>query len=215
MDFDRIGVVVGLTAEARIARRRFSRVAVGGGTPAGAALAAERLTMQGAEALVSFGLAGGLDPMLRPGAIIVPAAVVTQGRHLATDPGLNSVLGGDTGHALLGADGIAATAQAKRYLFLATGCAAVDLESGPVAMVAERHGIPVAVLRAICDPAELDLPPAALGALNDAGAIGLLRVIGSAIGRPSQIPALVRLGRDAAAARTALVRALGAAVMNV
>ena len=208
MDFDRIGVVVGLTAEARIARRRFSRVAVGGGTAAGAALAAERLTMQGAQALVSFGLAGGLDPMLRPGTVIVPATVVTAGRHLATDPGLNAMFGDDTGHALLGADGIAATAESKRYLFLATGCAAVDLESGSVATVAERHGVPFAVLRAICDPAERDLPPAALGALNDGGAIGLLRVIGSVIGRPRQIPALVRLGRDAAAARATLVTSM-------
>jgi adenosylhomocysteine nucleosidase len=115
----------------------------------------------------------------------------------------------------LGADGIAVTSKVKRHLFLATGCAAVDLESGSVAMMAERHALPFCVLRAICDPAERDLPPAALGALNDAGAIGLLRVIGSMIARPSQIPALVRLGRDAAAARTALVRGLGAAIMNV
>ncbi len=209
MDFDRIGVVVGLTAEARIARRRFTRVAVGGGTPAGAALAADRLIARGAQGLVSFGLAGGLDPMLRPGAIILPAMVVTHGRHLLTDPDLNADLGGDTGHALLGADGVAATAAAKRQLFLATGCAAVDLESGSVAVVAERHGVKFAVLRAICDPAERDLPPAALGALNDAGAIGLLRVIGSVIARPAQIPALVRLARDAAAAREALVARIG------
>lgn len=205
LDFDRIGVVVGLTAEARIARRLFTRVEVGGGTVAGAEAAAQRLIGQGARALVSFGLAGGLDPMLRPGAVIVPEAVVTHGRHLATDPDLNGLLGGVTAHTLLGADGVAAMAAAKRHLFVATDCAAVDVESGAVAETADAAGLPFAVLRAICDPAERDLPPAALCALSDGGAIGLLRVMGSVIAQPGQIPALIALGQDAAAARRALL----------
>jgi adenosylhomocysteine nucleosidase len=205
LDFDRIGVVVGLSAEARIARRRFPRVAVGGGTADGAEAAVHRLIGQGVRALVSFGLAGGLDPMLRPGALIVPEAVVTQGRHLATSPSLNDQCGGGTGHTLLGADGIAATVAAKQRLFVSSGCAAVDIESGPVARIAEARGMPFAVLRAICDPAERDLPPAALSALTDAGAIGFLAVLGSVLARPGQIPSLLALGRDAAAARRALV----------
>ena len=195
LDFDRIGVVVGLTAEARIARRFFARVEIGGGTALGAEAAVRRLIGQGVGAVVSFGLAGGLDPLLRPGAVIVPDAVVTQGRSMATDPALNGLLGGETAHTVLGADGIAATVVAKQYLFVATSCAAVDLESGAVA----RAGLPFAVLRAICDPAERDLPPAALSALSDAGAIGFLRVIGSVVARPGQLPALLALGRDAVA----------------
>ena len=174
--FDRIGVVVGLSAEARIARRFFPRVEAGGGTASGAEAAALRLIGVGATGLISFGLAGGLDPMLYPGAVIVPEAVVTQGRVLATDPGLNEWLGEGTAHTILGADRIAATAAAKQHLFIATGCAAIDLESGPVAVAAESHGLPFAVLRAICDPSERDLPPAALCALTDSGAIGLLQI---------------------------------------
>jgi adenosylhomocysteine nucleosidase len=203
--FDRIGAVVGLTAEARIARRFFPHVAVGGGTPAGAEAAALRLIRQGVRGLVSFGLAGGLDPMLRPGAIIVPEAVATQGRHLDTDPDLNDRLGGATPHTLFGGAHIAVTAAAKQHLFVATGCAAIDLESGSVALVAETHGLPFAVLRAICDPAERDLPPAALCALSDGGAIGLLGVIGSVLAHPGQVPLLLALGRDAGAARRALM----------
>jgi len=205
LDFDRIGVVVGLTAEARIARCCFTHVEIGGGTATGAQAAAHRLIGQGVQALVSFGLAGGLDPMLRPGAVVVPEAVVTNGQLLATDADLNEWLGGGTAHVLLGVDGVVATASAKHHLFLATGCAAVDLESGAVALAAEAHGLPFAVLRAICDAAERDLPPAALCALNDAGAIGLMRVIGSVIGQPRQLPGLLALGRDAAAAKRALV----------
>ena len=189
MAFDRIGAVVGLTAEARIARRLFDTVAVGGGTPAGAEAAARRLIGQGVRGLVSFGLAGGLDPLLRPGAVIVPEAVTTQGQQLDTDPDLNARLGGATPHALFGGDRIAVTATAKQHLFVATGCAAIDLESGALALVAQAHGIPFAVLRAICD----------------GGAIGLLRVIGSVLVHPGQVPALLALGRDAQAARRALM----------
>jgi adenosylhomocysteine nucleosidase len=204
--FDRIGVVVGLTSEARIARRCFALVETGGGTPAGAESAVRRLIGQGARALLSFGLAGGLDPLLRPGTVIVPEAVATRGQRLSTDPKLNEQLGGPTFHTLLAADQIVGSAAQKQHLFVATGCAAVDLESGAVAQEADAFGLPFAVLRAICDPAERDLPPAALCALNDHGAIGLLRVIASVIGQPRQVPALLALGRDAAAARRALVK---------
>ncbi len=205
MAFDRIGAVVGLTAEARIARRRFPLVEVGGGTPDGAEAAALRAIAKGARALVSFGLAGGLDPLLRPGATIVPETVATEGQQIDTDPDLNELLGGATPHALLGGGFIAATAAAKQHLFVATGCAAIDLESGSVARVALAHGLPFAVLRTICDPADRDLPPAALCALTDNGAIGLLRVLGSLLRHPGQIPALLALGRDAQAARRALL----------
>ena len=208
-DSDRIGIVVGLTAEARIARRTFWRVEIGGGTPAGAAAAAHRLIAGGATALISFGLAGGLDPLLRPGMVIVPDSVQTQGREIATDAGLNALLGGATPHCMLAAEGIIPSAPAKHHMWIATSCAAVDLESGAVALAAEAAGLPFAVLRAICDPAERDLPPAALAALNKRGAIGLARVVGSVLAHPMQLPALLALARDAAAARRALITRVG------
>lgn len=214
LDFDRIGVVVGLTAEARIARRRFSRVAVGGGTAAGAERAARRLVEEGASGLLSFGLAGGLDPLLRPGTVIVADAVQTGGRCLLADPTIGSWLGGATPHSVLGADKVVGSAADKQHLFVATGCAAVDLESGAVASVADMRGLAFGVLRAICDPAERDLPPAALAALTDAGAIGLLRVMASVVGRPRQLPMLLALAGDAAVARRALIRRVGVLAQN-
>ncbi len=104
------------------------------------------------------------------------------------------------------ADAVVATAADKRALFMATGAEAVDLESGAVGIVADRHRLPFAVLRAVCDPAGTTLPPAALLALDQAGAIGLWRVAHSVLGAPGQLPALLRLARDAGRARTALVR---------
>lgn len=201
---------MGLAVEARVARPLGWAIAIGGGTYAGALLAAERLIRNGARALVSFGVAGGLDPALRPGTILVPHEVLTDGNRIPTDPGLNRRLGRQSETILFGADRIVASAAAKTALFTATRAGAVDIESGAVAQVAARHGIPFAVLRAICDPAERDLPPAALIPPNRRGGIRLSRIIGSVLKQPRQLPFLPALAADAAAAhralRTAVIR---------
>ena len=201
----RVGIVVGLAAEARIARRLGWPVAIGGGTAHGAKAAAEALVEQGCVGLVSFGLAGGLDPMLRPGTLIVPSAVIVGDTPHGTDPDLSRTLGGPTPHVVLGADAVAASVDAKRRLRAQTGAAAVDLESGAVAHVAAMHRIPFAVLRAICDPAASALPPPALAALDTRGAIALWRVLASIAASPRQLPALLALAADAAEARRSLL----------
>jgi adenosylhomocysteine nucleosidase len=198
------GFVVGLAAEARLVRSLGWPVAIGGGTAGGARLAAERLVSGGITALISFGLAGGLDPALRAGRVLVPRAIITDEHRLPTDPALSERLGCVSIALLLGARDVVAGAAAKAALFAATGAAAVDLESGAVARVATEHGLPFAALRAICDPAERDLPPAALIALDRRGGIGLARVLWSVLVHPAQVPALLELAGDAAAARRAL-----------
>jgi adenosylhomocysteine nucleosidase len=206
MDRGEIGFVVGLRAEARLLRGLNVKVAIGGGMPAGAAEAAAQLAGQGGlRGLISFGLAGGLDPALQPGALLVPAEILENGVSHACDPALAAWLGGTTGGALLAGSEIAASASAKAALFAATGAAAVDLESGAVARVASSHRIAFAALRAVADPAGRDLPPAALIALNGAGRIGLLAILASVLRQPTQVPSLLALARDAATARRALL----------
>lgn len=197
-------LIVGLTAEARVARALGWPIAVGGGTYLGAVAAAERAIREGARALVSFGLAGGLDPALHPGTLLLPTEVLTDDRRIATDTSLRVRLGSGIAAPLLGARTIAATAAAKHVLFTTTGAAALDLESGAVALVAQAHNLPFAALRAVCDPADRDLPQAALIALNQHGAIGISRVVASILAQPRQLPALLCLARDAQAARQSL-----------
>lgn len=201
-----LGIIVGLKAEARVARRLRVPVAIGGGTHAGAHAAAQSLLSQGATALLSFGLAGGLDPKLSAGTVIVPSAVVTETRRYTTDPRLSAALGGPTPDVLLATEHPIATAQAKQHLYATTGCAAADMESGAVAEVAAIAGVPFAVLRAVCDPAGRALPPAALIALDARGAIGLRRIAVSILREPTQLPSLFALARDAARARRTLLR---------
>ncbi len=180
-------------------------VGIGGGTPEGAADAAARLLDEGAVGLISFGLAGGLDPVVRPGEVLVPATVLTEDGAYAADPALGVRFGGLTVHSLWGGTRVAASAAEKRALFERTGAQAIDLESGVVARAAQVQGVPFIAVRAVCDPAERNLPPAALAALDQSGAIGLGRVVLSLLRRPGQVPGLLALARDAAAARRGLM----------
>ena len=108
------GIVVGFAAEARVAGRLGWPVAIGGGRSEGAAQVAQRLIEAGAQALISLGLAGGLDPALRPGALIVPSTIIADDECLATDTELSARLGGMTRLLLLGARTVAVDAGQKR-----------------------------------------------------------------------------------------------------
>jgi adenosylhomocysteine nucleosidase len=196
-------VVVGLEAEARIARRLGFLVAVGGGGEAGATAAVGRLVAQGVRRLLSFGLAGGLDPSLAPGAVLVPDVILSHDGHWPVDPLLAAALG-RVGGALWSGGEVLVTAAAKLALHARTGAAAVDLESAAVARAASRHALPFAALRAVCDPAGRSLPRAALAALDAQGRIGPWRVAGTALAHPAELPGLVALAADAARARRAL-----------
>lgn len=208
MEHSLIGFVVGLRAEARLLRKYAFMVGIGGGFPAGAARAAEDLIAKGAEALISFGLAGGLDPNFAPGAILIPEIVLDIEQNYLCDRRMADWIGKITNHSVFAGADIAVTAAQKSRLFQRTNATAIDLESGAVARVAASHNIPFAVLRAIADPAERDLPPAALMALNAAGKISLGPILGSVLSHPGQIPALIALAKDAAKARRALVQRL-------
>jgi adenosylhomocysteine nucleosidase len=204
MERGRIGFVVGLKAEAALLRGSGFMVGIGGGAPAGAADAARRLVAEGATALISFGLAGGLNPAFRAGDILVPPNIIENGAIYHCAPELLAWLGGPIGGPMLAGGEVAATVAQKAALFGATKADAVDLESGAVARIAGAAGLNFAVLRAVTDVAACSLPPAALVALDQAGAIGIARVIGAVLRRPSQIPALLRLARDAGRARRSL-----------
>lgn len=208
MNRSTLGVVTGLKAEARWLSQAGFMVQVGGGTPAGAAVAAQTLLDQGATALVSFGLAGGLQPGLSPGHVLVPPHVITPTGEYECDAALVSFLGGQTPGALLAGQMIASSISEKSMLYQRYKAVAIDLESGAVAALARQNARPFAVLRAIADPAERTLPPAALVALKDDGSLDWGRLIGSILHQPGQISGLIKVGQDAKAARHNLLKRL-------
>jgi adenosylhomocysteine nucleosidase len=206
MNLNKIGFITGLTAELALLKNTPFMIAAGGGTPAGATTAAQKLIAQGAEALISFGLAGGLNPLLKPGTLVIPAYI----NNAPCDAALNLWLGGANSKNLYAGTTIAVTRDQKSALFASTGADAIDLESGAVATAAQAAQIPFAALRAIADPATRTLPPAALIALNATGEIALAPILASLAGNPLQLPALIALATDAARARKALVTKLAA-----
>src|SRR5258706_5517722 len=71
----RIVVVTGLAREARIAASPAVHTLVGGGDEAALSAGLTRAVAQGAQAIISFGIAGGLDTTLAPGACLLGSPV--------------------------------------------------------------------------------------------------------------------------------------------
>jgi adenosylhomocysteine nucleosidase len=199
----------GLAAEARIARAAGFQVIVGAGDPQRTAALAEAAVRQ-ARCLVSFGIAGGLAPHLRPGDVVLSAEVIGDHRHWQAVERFPGKIGdlarqiGATEGPVLGAGGILATRDAKARAWRDTGALAVDLESAIVARAAEAAGIPFLVLRTIADPASRALPPAALIPLAEDGTPAFFRVLAEILRRPRQIAALCGLARETRQALGAL-----------
>jgi uridine phosphorylase len=202
-EIERPGMVVGMEAEARIARDAGYAVATLGG--------AAELLAAGAGGLISFGIAGGLAPGLKPGRLVVATEVV------AADgcryPALALTLGARgepeaVRAPVYGAGAIVSRSVDKQALYKRTGAVAVDLESAEVARLCAAAGVALAVIRAIGDPAERDLPPAALVGLKPDGQVDIAAVLRSVFGSPGQIPALIRVALDTRHALAALRHAV-------
>ncbi len=164
--------------------------------------------------VVSWGLCGGLDLSLRPGDLILAKEVVSADRAIRTDEAVTSSLAQRlvgagacfVAERLAAADAPVLTAAAKAELRRATEAAAVDMESLIAGQYALEQRIPFAILRAVADPAERDLPPLVLKAVDSDGRINTLAVIGGLIRSPSQFAGLRALAADSSAAFQALNR---------
>jgi adenosylhomocysteine nucleosidase len=199
----------GLAAEARVARSAGFQVIVGGGDPGRTEALVGDAALQ-AKCLVSFGVAGGLAPHLRPGDVVLSADVIGDDRRWRAEKTFQrSAVAlarqiGAIGGPVLGSRDILATEDDKARAWRQTGALAVDLESAIVARAAEAAGIPFLVLRTIADPARRELPPAALIPLAEDGTPAFSRVVAEVLRRPRQITALFGLARETRQALTAL-----------
>ena len=164
--------------------------------------------------VVSWGLCGALDPRFRPGDLILGAEVVSGGGAVRADEAVTSSLAQRLGGAgarvvverLAASDAPILTAAAKAELRRATGAVAVDMESLIAGQYALKQRIPFAILRAVADPADRDLPPLALKAVASDGGIDVQAVIGELIRSPRQLAGLRALAADSRAAFQALKR---------
>jgi hopanoid-associated phosphorylase len=212
-----LGIIVGLRTEAAcLPPVPEVRVACSGARPERARSLALQLIETGCGALASLGVAGALDPALKPGALLVADAVLTRdGRRLETDPrwrkrliaqlargGLAALPG-----TLVGSDHPLLLKADKADLFRDTGALAVDMESHAAARVAAEHGLPFLALRAISDPATRAVPSWVMDLVAEDGSVDPFKAAFEAMCRPWDIPALILLGHENDRALKALRRA--------
>ncbi len=220
---NRLGIVTALAAEAAIARRAAASPAGGtadpivrlsGPGPDRAGRAARDLIGEQCDALLSFGVAGGLDPALRPGTVVLADGAVGPDRlYRASDaPWRDRLRRADHRGTTMTVGTLASTdrplrnADDKASLFEATGAIAVDMESFAVACAAHDAKVPFLAIRAIADPAWRAVPEAAIRALGPDGRTHPLRALGGLLARPWEAWEFAALARDSRAAFAALRR---------
>jgi hopanoid-associated phosphorylase len=201
----------GLKAEARIAERSEGVVAVaGGGDEARLAGLIEHAIDEGVRGIISFGIAGALQPGLMPGTLVVGASVVSEGQsYPANDRWANRLcasLPDAVRGAVAGTSKAIADVKVKAATYDATGAVAVDMESHVVVRIARKRSLPFAVLRVIADTAGQRLPPAAVGGLKPDGSPDIAAVLRSLASEPSQLPDLIRTALATRQAMNGLLR---------
>ena len=202
-----VGIVCGLRREcdcltAPGGGQATQLVSTGVGSDA-AAEGARRLLAEGARALVSFGVCGGLAPHIGAGSMVLADAAVAGDQRFETDPAWRDAVRrriGDefsvTDGALLGVDAMVATVEAKRALYEATGAIACDMESHGIGAVARQAGVPFLVLRAVSDPDTHDVPAWILKCLTRDGGVNYKRLFKALARRPWTVPAVITLGSN-------------------
>jgi adenosylhomocysteine nucleosidase len=175
-------------------------LAVSGIGPVAAQVAAHALVDAGASALMSFGMAGGLDPSLKAGSVVVPCEVISaDGTRFATcqswrervAAAVSPLRAVSEGTLLTSAQPIDTPAH-KAAAFRDFGAAAVDMESAAVAQVAANRRLPFIAVRVIVDTAADKLPQAVVNA-SRAGRLRIGRLLAGLVVAPLEIAELVRL----------------------
>jgi adenosylhomocysteine nucleosidase len=196
-------------------------LAVSGMGESAAAAAARRLVLAGATALASFGMAGGLDPSLICGAVLLPQEVAAgdgagpAAAGAATSPEWRQRLRAALPASCIVCEGKLLTSRrpigrrdAKAAAWRTWRAAAVDMESAAIAQVAGQAGVPFIVLRVIVDTAADELPAAVIAA-SGGGELRIGTLIAGLLRAPGDIGALIRLS-----ARYRIARRVLAAVVR-
>ena len=228
-----VGVVAALASEARALGPSMPRggdppiselalqgagslLALSGIGRAAAAAAAQALVDAGVSALMTFGMAGGLDPALKPGSVVIPRELISPdgARYAASRAwreqvaaAVSALCAVSEGNLLTSTHAIQTPAD-KATAFRTTGAAAVDMESVAVAEIAAKHNLPFIAVRVIVDTAA-DMLPRAVVAASRAGKMQFARLVGGLILAPREIASLIKLAQRYRIAMRSL-RAIGA-----
>ncbi|MDP9088060.1 MAG: purine and other phosphorylase-like protein, family 1 [Pseudomonadota bacterium] len=175
-------------------------LAVSGIGQAAAQRAALALIQAGASALMTFGMAGGLDPSLKAGSVVLPCELIcADGTRFAASQSWRERVAAAVsplravceGSLLTSARPIDTPAD-KAAAFRNSGAVAVDMESAAVAQVAADHQLPFIAVRVIVDTAADRLPRTVVNA-SRAGRLRIGRLLAGLVVAPGEIAGLIRL----------------------
>ena len=197
-------IVTGLIQEARIAAGPGMTVICSSSDPQQLRALLTVFDPSTIRGVISFGVAGGLDPSLKSGDVVVATEVMAGDARWLAGLALNEELIASVAQGrrrivrggLAGVEQVVAAQSMKAALRSETGAAAVDMESHIAADYAARAGLPFAALRVISDPADRALPALATAAIKPNGNIDLRRVLSGLARNPTALRALVATGID-------------------
>jgi len=208
-------VITGLAQESRIAAGPgVSHVVCSGSDPDRLRRRLAGLDTTGLRAVVSFGIAGGLDPSLHPGDVVVATAVIADTGAWKMSKSVVSAMadrvrasGIEVAQgALVGVEEPVLLPTEKAAIRRETDAIAVDMESHIGAAYAAANDLPFAAIRVISDPAIRALPPLAKRALKADGRVDFGAVAAGLARAPSEISKLLRAGGDVGRAFAGLRR---------
>ncbi|WP_183258453.1 phosphorylase [Bradyrhizobium sp. CIR48] len=197
-------IVTGLVQEARIAAGPGMAVICSSSSPTQLRALLTVVDPETIRGVISFGVAGGLDPSLRSGDVVLATEVLdgdtrwAAGLSLGDElidrltSGRRRVVRGS----LAGAEEVVTKRACKAALHSETGASAVDMESHIAAAYAAEAGLPFAAVRVISDPAHRALPALARAAIKPNGQIDLAAVLRGIVRNPATLHALVSTGID-------------------
>jgi adenosylhomocysteine nucleosidase len=197
-------IVTGLVQEARIASGPGMTVICSSSDPNQLRALLTVVDPSSVRGVISFGVAGGLDPSLRSGDVVVATEITAGDTRWLAGSALNEELIARVALGrrrvvrgiLAGVEEVVAGRSCKAALHLETGAAAVDMESHIAADYATAAGLPFAALRVISDPANRALPALARSVIKPNGEIDLRKVLGGLVRNPRTLHALVSTGID-------------------
>ncbi|QPK65704.1 phosphorylase [Methylomonas sp. LL1] len=186
-------------------------VVYSGAGPANATKAAELLIDKGCRQLISWGCAAGLSPELKPGDLVLASQIVTEQQQFDTDSHWRSRILAFLPTGIPVHDGklfssaeLVGSHQHKQRLHQTSLAIALDMESAAIAETAQRAGLPCLAVRAIADPAGMDLPQAVQRALDSDGQVVMAKLLRYLLTHPWEVVGLIRLGLHFHAAQTTL-----------
>ena len=197
-------IVTGLVQEARIAAGPGMTVICSSSDPQQLRALLTVFDPSTIRGVISFGVAGGLDPTLKSGDVVVATEVLAGDTRWLAGLSLNEEMIANVAlgrrrvirGGLAGVEEVVAARSVKAALRSETGAAAVDMESHIAAAYAAEAGLPFAALRVISDPASRALPALAMAAIKPNGDIDLRKVLRGVARNPLTLRSLVSTGID-------------------